>query len=155
MVTHTVALEGGWKIGEETYHEVELREPHAIDVLESECEAERSVPVDGGVEIAASPAMAAHNLLARCIMRIGDMKEPAPTREYFKGLGAADYRELVTKASVLAYGAEDEVRKRGRAGPSPAGAGGGDDNDLDGDGLDPGGSRRDAAPASETDTQTG
>lgn len=155
MVTHTVPLEGGWTIGSKTYHEVELREPHAIDVLESECEAERPLPVDGGIEIAASPAMAAHNLLARCIMRIGDMKEPAPTREYFKGLGAADYRELVAKASVLAYGAEDEARKRGRADPSPAGAGGGDHNDIGGDGVDPDGSGRDAAPASETDTQAG
>lgn len=155
MATHTVPLRDGWRIGEATWYDAEIREPTALDIVEAEFDSERIVSVDGAAEVVSSPVMAVHNLLARCITRIGDMREPAPTRDYFKGLGAADYRALTDMVSRLGYGAGGEARKRGRADPSPADAGGGDPDGVDDGGMDAGGSRGNAGPASKARSRTG
>tara|TARA_R110000787_G_scaffold26344_34_gene73787 strand:+ start:747 stop:1094 length:348 start_codon:yes stop_codon:yes gene_type:complete len=115
MARKIVALDGGWKIGETEYDEVELRDIHAGDLIEAGEAAERVVyDTNGNPTLVQSPTRMSIEVLFRQIVRIGELKDVPVTREMLTGLGPEDLDKLTREAETLSAAAEAAVA-RGRA----------------------------------------
>jgi len=112
--TVKITLERGWKIGDTTHNEVELREPHAGDIIAASEAAERVVHTAGGPVLVQSPARAEVEILKRQIVRVGDLKDVEITEAMWAGLSPADFEKIRSEGDQMVRTVQEALEARGR-----------------------------------------
>lgn len=116
----TVVLAHGWKIGEETHREVELRRPTAGDLIDASAAAERVVATPAGYQLVQSPTLAGIEVLLRQIVRIGSLEDIQVTTGMLRGLDGEDLDTLQNAGDALLGAGLGATDARGRGAAAPA-----------------------------------
>ncbi|OPY15609.1 MAG: Mu-like prophage FluMu protein gp41 [Syntrophus sp. PtaB.Bin001] len=113
MITQTVMLKKGLKVGEVVHREAEIREATGGDFIDATEESERLCQTpEGGYILVASPTLVGLNTLRRQIVRIGEHEGPLTLAE-LKMLSGRDIRLLQETAEKLENASLAEVADRG------------------------------------------
>lgn len=123
MATKLVTLVDGYKVGEITHTEAELRLPTAGDIIDASIESERVVPTPEGYQLLVSASMVGLNVLRRQVARIGTHQGPLALGE-LRRLSQTDLAALQIAAQELDAGLSRGIESRGRAVPPGGGADG-------------------------------
>ncbi|MGE0487316.1 MAG: phage tail assembly protein [Gammaproteobacteria bacterium] len=117
--THPVTLARGLLLDGRPQTEAEIREATLGDILDASREAEVLVQGPDGPCLVASPALLGVAVLAKQIVRIGEIEGPLTLTE-LRRLSADDYDRLQLATEQL-RAASLEVAARGRDGEADAG----------------------------------
>lgn len=114
MAIMTFDLPHGFKAGENTHHEVGLRELTSGDIIDSQMSAEKVVVQNGQAVAYTSDVLMGLELLRRQVEYVGDYKGPLSIKDLRK-LHADDLGLLQRKASELDTLLAKELETRGRS----------------------------------------
>ena len=117
MAEIKVPLIKGYPLGKDTLMNAYLRDFNTADLIECADESEKLAQTEDGPEYVGSPSLMANLMLARQIVRVGDIDGPFGLKE-LKRFEPVDYALLQAKAdemeSAMFKPASKAVAKRGR-----------------------------------------
>ena len=93
-------LPKGYKLGNDTLHDVVLRDLDTGDIIQAQLESEKLVTTEKGAELVTSPTLAGANMLRRQIVSIGNVKGPLSLDE-LQRLHLDDFELIQYKAQQL------------------------------------------------------
>ena len=105
--------EDGFVAGEQTHHEVGLRELTSKDVIDAQFAAEKVVVIDGNAMAYTSDALMGVELLRRQVEFVGSYQGPLSLKELYR-FSPADLDGLRKKAEEIDQLLAKEIAARGR-----------------------------------------
>ncbi|EOV1090624.1 phage tail assembly protein [Vibrio fluvialis] len=113
MAILTFSLQHGYKVGENTHHEVGLRELNSGDYIDAQLAAEKVIVHEGTAVAYTSDVMYGLELLVRQVEYIGQVQGPLKVKE-LRNLHQDDFMMIQKKAQELDAMIAKELAQRGR-----------------------------------------